>query len=145
MEHSYSAGGVVVNSEGKVLVVAQRSADHEVSWSLPKGKIKAGEDIQAAAQREIKEESGISGLTFVRELGTYDRHQISADGLGEDAHVLKTITMNLYTTRQDALQPEDPDNPEAKWVAPEEVAALLTHPKDKAFFTAHLAEVQALK
>jgi hypothetical protein len=35
---------------------------------------------------------------------------------------------------QDKLSPEDPENPEAKWVDPQEVSALLTHPKDKEFY-----------
>jgi hypothetical protein len=32
------------------------------------------------------------------------------------------------------LKPIDPDNPEARWVDPEQVRELLTHPKDGEFF-----------
>ena len=74
MKKTHSAGGVVTNQEGKVLVVSQ----HGTSWSLPKGHIDPGETALAAARREIYEESGIRDLEFVRELGTYERYRIGA-------------------------------------------------------------------
>ena len=64
-----SAGGVVVNSEGKVLMVNQ-NAD---SWSLPKGHIEAGESALEAAKREVVEESGVKDLILVKPLLTYKR------------------------------------------------------------------------
>jgi ADP-ribose pyrophosphatase YjhB (NUDIX family) len=129
MKKTHSAGGVVVNSEGDVLVVSQ----HGTSWSLPKGHIDPGEDALVAAKREIYEESGIRGLEFVRELGTYERHKIGVDG-GDDRSELKVITMFLFRTSEKSLKPVDPDNPEARWVEKSKVALLLTHEKDKEFF-----------
>lgn len=129
MKKTHSAGGVVTNGEGEVLVVSQ----HGTSWSLPKGHIDAGEDALDAAQREIYEESGIRDLEFVRELGTYERHKIGVDG-GDDPSELKVITMFLFRAMQKSLRPIDPENPEAKWVEKTKVAGLLTHEKDKEFF-----------
>ena len=54
MKNTKSAGGVVKNQEGKILVVNQRGT----SWSLPKGHIEEGEDSLTASRREIEEESG---------------------------------------------------------------------------------------
>lgn len=125
-----SAGGVVLNAKGEVLVVNQKGD----SWSLPKGHVDLGEDALAAARRETYEESGITDLTFVRELGTYERYRIAKGGVGEDKSELKQIKMFLFTTNQEDLKPVDPDNPEARWAPPAEVEVLLTHPKDKAFF-----------
>ena len=65
---TYSAGGVVLNGSGQVLVVNQRGN----SWSLPKGHIDPGEDALTAARREIYEESGVSELDLVKELGSYE-------------------------------------------------------------------------
>ena len=124
-----TAGGVVVNAAGEILVVSQRGT----SWSLPKGHIDAGETALEAAMREIWEESGVSELELVRELGTYERHKIGVDG-GDDRSEMKTITMFLFRTTQMALGPRDRENPEARWVAPAEVAGLLTHRKDREFF-----------
>ena len=129
MKRTRSAGGVVTNDQGQVLVVSQ----HGTSWSLPKGHIDAGEDVLAAARREIYEESGIRDLQLVRELGSYERYKIGLDG-GDDFSEWKVITMFLFRTSEKLLRPVDPENPEARWVEKAEVAALLTHEKDQEFF-----------
>lgn len=124
-----SAGGVVMNAQNKILVVSQWGT----SWSLPKGHVETGEDLEAAARREIEEESGITELALIEELGNYQRYRIAPDG-SEDPSELKTITMFLFVTDQDILKPLDPDNPEARWVAKEEVETFLTHEKDREFW-----------
>ena len=129
MKKTRSAGGVVTNDEGEVLVVSQRGT----SWSLPKGHIDPGEDALGAAKREIYEESGIRDLELIRELGSYERYKIGLDG-GEERSELKVITMFLFRTSEKVLRPVDPDNPEARWVEKSKVAVLLTHEKDKEFF-----------
>ena len=129
-----SAGGVVLNPKGEVLLVSQNGN----SWSLPKGHLDAGEAALAAARREIYEESGVRELTFVKPLGTYERPRIGKDGQGEDRAEVKRITLFLFKTRQTKLAPIDPRNPEARWVDRSKVTALLTHPKDREFFTSIL-------
>ena len=129
MIQTESAGGVVLNGAGQVLVVNQKGT----SWSLPKGHIEEGEDALSAARREIFEEAGVSQLEYAGEFGSYTRHRIGADG-GEDKSELKTIHMFLFTTKQAVLSPTDGDNPEARWVEREAVTSFLTHPKDREFF-----------
>lgn len=136
MKETFTGGGVVLNSKGEVLVVSQ----HGNSWSLPKGHIDPGEDARAAAAREIEEESGITDLEYIKDLGSYQRNKIGIDGK-DDASELKTIIMFLYKTPQMNLAPQDPDNPEARWVEPAHVSVLLTHPKDKEFFEKILPSV----
>jgi 8-oxo-dGTP pyrophosphatase MutT (NUDIX family) len=138
MIETRSAGGVVLNAEGKVLVVSQ----HGTSWSLPKGHIDEGEDAVAAARREIYEESGVRRLEFVRGLGSYRRFRVGKLG-GEDESELKTIEMFLFKTSEADLSPVDAENPEARWVEPGEVAGLLTHPKDKEFFLSVAGSISA--
>ena len=129
MRKTESAGGVVLDPRGRVLVVNQSGN----SWSLPKGHLEDGEDALAAARREILEESGIADLDLVRELGSYQRYRIALGG-GDDRTELKTIRMFLFRTTQEALSPRDPGNPEARWVERLRVAGLLTHRKDREFF-----------
>ncbi len=128
-----SAGGVIVNPDGDVAVCSQNGN----SWSLPKGHLDQGEDALTAARREIREETGLADIEFVRELGTYERRRIGKDGAGEDEESpLKRITMFLFMAPSTApLSPEDPDNPEARWVPMDQVGDLLTHPKDREFFS----------
>jgi ADP-ribose pyrophosphatase YjhB (NUDIX family) len=133
MMHTESAGGVVLNAEGRVLLVSQ----HGTSWSLPKGHLEGGESPLEAARREIYEESGVSRLELVRPLGSYSRHRLGADG-GEDLSELKTIHLFLFRTDESDLAPRDADNPEARWVERETVAGLLTHARDREFFAAVL-------
>ena len=133
MIHTESAGGVVVNAEGRVLLVSQFGT----SWSLPKGHLEAGESPLDAARREIHEETGVSRLELVRPLGSYTRRRLGPDG-GEDSSELKTIHLFLFRTDQAELAPLDADNPEARWVERGSVAGLLTHAKDREFFASIL-------
>jgi 8-oxo-dGTP pyrophosphatase MutT (NUDIX family) len=135
---SVSAGGVVLNVAGQVLIVNQNGN----SWSLPKGHLDAGEDELRAARREIYEEAGIKKLKLVRKLGTYQRTRIGLKG-GVDSTELKTITLFLFHTQQMNLKPIDPQNPEARWVDREAVVDFLTHPKDKEFYLSIVKQLPA--
>ena len=137
MKETFTAGGVVINKDGLVLVVSQNGN----SWSLPKGHIDEGENKLQAAIREIYEESGINELELIKELGSYERYRIGLDG-GEDKSELKKIFMFSFKTSQNILKPIDPSNPEARWVKKEIVAELLTHKKDKEFFLSVVSEVR---
>ena len=139
MKKTKSAGGVVINKKGEVLIVNQNGD----SWSLPKGHIDPGETTIEAARREIREESGLTDLVFVKPLLTYNRFRIGLGGV-EDKSEMKEITMFLFRVGNggDSLKPEDPANPEARWVTKGEVSKLLTHPKDKEFFQKIAFEVE---
>lgn len=136
MKVTESAGGVVLNDKNEVLVVNQNNN----SWSLPKGHIDFGESALEAAEREIYEESGVSQLEFIKPLGSYERPKISLSG-GDDPSEIKKIELFLFRTHVKRLTPVDPQNPEARWVAKDKVADLLTHPKDKAFYLGVLPEL----
>ena len=127
MKQTQSAGGVVVNLKDQVLVVNQRG----LTWSLPKGHVDPGEDILTAAMREIFEESGVKDLTLIKKLGIIERESMSTDGTEKEQ---KTIHIFLFSTNQMDLQPQDPHNPEAKWVEKEDAAHILSNPKDKEFY-----------
>ena len=136
MKKTKSAGGIVLNQQKNVLIVKQRND----VWSLPKGHIEDGESVREAAEREIKEESGITSLNLIQDLGSYERFKIGKDGQ-DDNQELKQIYLFLFSTNQIDLNPIDPDNPDAKWVAPEEVPQYLTHIKDKTFYQSKLETV----
>ena len=137
MRKTTSAGGVVLSSEGKVLVVDQNGD----SWSLPKGHPDEGETLLEAAKREITEESGIEKLKLIKRLGSYQRYRIGKNGVGEDKSELKKIHFFLFTTSQKTLKPRDRENQTAIWVNKENVATKLTHPKDSQFFNKVIGEI----
>ena len=131
-----SAGGVVINQESQVLLVNQRGS----SWSLPKGHVDPGEEPLAAAKREILEETGISELKLIETLGAYGRYKIGQN-VAEDKTEWKVLLFFLFKTTQKTLKPQDPHNPEARWVQPDRVESLLTHSKDKTFFRSILSQI----
>jgi 8-oxo-dGTP pyrophosphatase MutT (NUDIX family) len=60
-----AAGGIVESNTGKILAIHRRG-----SWDLPKGKIENGETIEAAAIREVEEETGITVLELKKKITT---------------------------------------------------------------------------
>lgn len=143
MTKSTSAGGVVVNNKtGKICVVSQAG----LSWSLPKGHIESGETEEAAAIREIYEESGIKqeNLKLLKKLGTYHRYRMGRDNNVDHKKDLKTIHIYLFTTDQEKLIPPEDNHPEAIWVEPDKVAEVLTFDKDKEFFKSIINKVRKL-
>jgi 8-oxo-dGTP pyrophosphatase MutT (NUDIX family) len=85
----YTAAGGVVVHEGRVLVL-DRLGRGEVR--LPKGHVEPGEDVQAAALRETREESGYADLVVKADLGT---QVIEFDYEGR--HVVRTERYFLMT------------------------------------------------
>lgn len=53
------AAGVLVERDGTVLLVQRNNSPGRGMWTLPAGFVDAGEDPQAAAQRECREEAGV--------------------------------------------------------------------------------------
>src|SRR5262245_10785880 len=54
----FSAGGLVFDDQGRVLLIRARDLRHQPVWTLPKGALKPGESSADAALREVKEETG---------------------------------------------------------------------------------------
>jgi 8-oxo-dGTP pyrophosphatase MutT (NUDIX family) len=132
-----SAGGVVLNPKGEVLLVYHRVSD---LWGFPKGGIELEESPLEAAKREIYEESGVVELTLLKELGTYSRYRVGVGAL-DDQTEMKTITMFLFETEQIELGSHDPENPKAKWFPRDKVLEFLFIPKDRAFFEGIFSEL----
>ncbi len=54
-----AAVGAVVMKEGKVLLVKRSNPPQKEKWAIPGGSVKLGETLQEAAEREVKEETGL--------------------------------------------------------------------------------------
>lgn len=52
-----AGGGLIRNSKGEFLFIRRNK-----KWDLPKGRVEKGESFQAAAVREVIEETGINGV-----------------------------------------------------------------------------------
>lgn len=62
----------ILERDGRILI-CQRKADqaHPLKWEFPGGKVEAGEEPEAALQRELNEELGIVAGP-VREMARYE-------------------------------------------------------------------------
>jgi 8-oxo-dGTP diphosphatase len=54
--HSVSVAGIVVNDEGKVLVIRRRDNNH---WEPPGGVLELDETFEEGVRREVQEETGV--------------------------------------------------------------------------------------
>jgi 8-oxo-dGTP pyrophosphatase MutT (NUDIX family) len=63
----FSAGGLVVDEEGRILLIRARDLRNQPVWTLPKGTLQPGETSADAAVREVREETGYA-CEVVREL-----------------------------------------------------------------------------
>ena len=131
------AGGIVINAKQGIVIVNQNND----SWSLPKGHVESCETTLDAAIREIHEETGIKNVKFIKAIGSYQRHRIGLDGQ-DDLSELKLIHIFVFITKDEVLCPIDKHNPEAKWVSIKEAKSLLTHRKDKEFFSNSITHFQ---
>ena len=63
----FSAGGLVVDEHGRILLIRARDLRSQPVWTLPKGALAPGERNVEAALREVREETGYD-CEVVREL-----------------------------------------------------------------------------
>src|SRR3981189_1904108 len=106
-----SAGGVVVRGDQVAVIVPTRraSAGSRV-LALPKGHIDPGESPLQAAEREVREETGIVAEP-VRELGE-SRYWYRRDG----RTIGKSVHFYLFRYRSGKTEDHDEEVEEASWM-----------------------------
>ena len=58
------AGAVVLNSQGKILLIFQ---SRNKFWDIPKGRKEERESLEQAFRRELKEETGIEKFELIKD------------------------------------------------------------------------------
>lgn len=124
--HSPSAGGIIINSQNEVLLVNEGDG----SWGFPKGRPEEGETLLETAIREITEETGLTEIIKIADLGSYQRHPVW-QGVENKAE-MKDITF-LFQTSQE-LPVANTENNECAWFPINQVSPKLSHVKDRQFF-----------
>src|SRR6266436_6479803 len=66
-----SAGGVILDEAGRVVLTARRAFGGDLPWGLPEGEVEPGESVPDAARREASEETGLE-VEIVSPLPTID-------------------------------------------------------------------------
>jgi 8-oxo-dGTP diphosphatase len=120
-----AAGGLVVR-DGRVLVVHRPRYD---DWSLPKGKLDPGETFEAAALREVEEETGLRC-----ELGDELPEARYVDHRGRPKVVRYWL---MRAPDEDVAFAPNEEVDELAWLAPPDAVARLTYEHDRALVERH--------
>ena len=121
MIREFSAGGVVVRRfRGRPFIAAVRVKGGTV-LALPKGHIDPGESSAEAAEREVREETGVRA-TLVEKLGDV-RYWYQRDG----QRVLKVVSFFLFRYRSGSVRDHDHEVDSAEWVPLEDAPGLLAY------------------
>jgi 8-oxo-dGTP pyrophosphatase MutT (NUDIX family) len=135
-QHHETAGGVVVDAKGRFLVLERHVLRegvlrHEIR--LPKGHIDPGESAEAAALREVCEESGYCACVILADLGeafSEFQHQ----GRHHRRHE-RYFLMRLADPEPCAPAPASSEEAlfTPRWLSPEAAIAHLSYASEKDF------------
>lgn len=114
-----AVGAVVLDGAGQLLLIRRARPPAAGTWSLPGGRVEAGETDQDALTREVAEETGLR-VAVGALVGTVER----TAGPGA-TYVIRDYAC---TVLGGSLAPGD-DAAEARWCKPAEVRALATSPQ----------------
>lgn len=109
MKREFSAGGVVVRRTGSRPEAALVSPRRGI-YALPKGHPDAGESMEQAATREVREETGLVAepVELLGEVRYW--YRLAGD------RVLKTVTFYLFSYRSGNVEDHDDEVQWAGWV-----------------------------
>ncbi|MBI3103526.1 NUDIX hydrolase [Candidatus Daviesbacteria bacterium] len=125
MKREFSAGGIVFNEAGQVLLTKHSQNHH---WSFPKGLIDPGQTSEQAALREVKEEGGVEAQ-ILGKVG-YSKYVYSHKG----EKIFKVVTYFLMKYLSGDPKDHDWEVEEAGWFEVDEALKQLTFSQDKALF-----------
>jgi 8-oxo-dGTP pyrophosphatase MutT (NUDIX family) len=138
MIRTRTAGGIVIGPAGTIAMVRHRNSD---MWLFPKGHHEMDETDEQAARRETYEETGISDLEYIDDLGSYERHPILPSG-ESDLSTLKEIRMYLFMAPASAQLAPSFEIAEARWVPLSQVVDTVGNPRDRAWFVSVFERVR---
>ncbi len=123
-EFQFSAGGLVVDAEGRVLLIRARDLRERPVWTLPKGTLAPAESSADAALREVREETGWR-CEIVRPLEPVT-YWFQHDG----RRVKKTVRWYLMRPIE-KVGDHDHEVDEVAWLAPSDALARLRYDSDR--------------
>jgi 8-oxo-dGTP pyrophosphatase MutT (NUDIX family) len=135
MIREFSAGGVVVRRmQGRAFVAVVRVRDQILA--LPKGHPDGQESAAEAAQREVREETGLEA-EVVERLGDV-KYWYVRDG----ERVMKIVAFFLFRYRSGSVENHDHEVEEALWIPLEEAPGRLAYKGEREMAIAAISRLE---
>lgn len=106
-------GGIVFNNQKQVLMIQRNQPPAMGLWSVPGGKLEAGESLADACKREIKEETGLD--VAVKNIVAVVERRI------ESFHYVVIDFLAHRVGDENAMPIAQSDVTEAKWISLENI------------------------
>lgn len=115
---------VLQNGAGEVLLLKVIKKDGTQYWDLPGGRVNKGEDPKDAVVREVREETGITGVRVMKHIGMA-QHTVAKIPISDDE--MGGLILSVYIcVADDTTVVQTEDGVEALWFAPDKVAECLS-------------------
>ncbi|MBA2729592.1 MAG: NUDIX hydrolase [Euzebyaceae bacterium] len=125
-----SSGGLVFQDrhDGRwVVLISRRNTAGQLQWTLPKGGLEAGEDLEAAAVREVREETGLDSA-IVAKLGVVDYWFVWKP---DAVRYHKYVHYFLLAFKGGDTHLHDDEAEEVAWLPLDEACLRLTHANER--------------
>lgn len=127
--HRISSGGVVFRPAGAAREVAliRVARSDSRAWTLPKGWVEKGEDLEQTAVREVREETGLDAK-ILRKLGeiTYEFYSRA-----DRSRVHKTVHLFLLECLGGDTADHDDEVEEVRWFPLSDAVQALTYKNER--------------
>ena len=112
-----AAGGLVQRNDDKLLFIYRKNR-----WDLPKGGVEKNELIIEAAQREVKEETGLADLIVINKIG--ETYHIFSNG--NNYRLKRTYWFKMKSGYKGDLSPQKEEGIiSAEWISKKRIPEIL--------------------
>src|SRR5438445_5272261 len=134
--HEHSSGGAVISFRDGAPFVAMIATRGRTRWGLPKGAVSQGETSEAAALREVFEETGLEAQ-IVKPLDTIEYFFRAGDTL-----IRKRVDFYLMTHTGGELKPQLSEVDDVEWVELSEAIRRASFASEKKLLESALQELE---